>query len=287
MSLPQNLKKILLSEGGNVFNGTKRIEHKYLETTYKSFCDNILSQCKNYTQYSTLGSYGQKSTYGDIDIGIKCDDIDDFVKVLSNVCDDKKYSYDYMKGLKVISVAYDIINDKNEKVGKCQIDCVPLKNLEYGKWSYSSPVKNSSEYSGLYRNECIFACARYANYQILEKDDKGEPIEWSRYFYNLGKGLMLGVQTNISNKTGKKVKTVRTTHRELVTDNKQKIIDICFGKSFKADDMMSYENCFNAIMSDSFVLINERDKILKSLYKGLIDKKVEIPKDLTNALKGK
>ena len=98
---------------------------------------------------------------------------------------------------------------------------------------------------------------------------------------------MIGVQTNISDKTGKKVKTIRSISKELITSNPQEIINICFGKSFKSDDMMSYENCFNAIMSNNFILIKERDKILKSLYKGLKDKKVEIPKDLTIALKGK
>jgi hypothetical protein len=288
MSLPQNLKKILLTEGGAVFDGTIRIEHKYLESTYKSFCDNILSKCTNYKKYSTLGSYGQKASYGDIDIGVQCDDINDFVKVLTDVCTKAGYKVDFMKGLGVISVQYDIVSPNNrERIGKCQIDCMPIKDLSYASWSYSSPIKNSSEYSGLYRNECIFACARYAHYKILEKDENGEPTEWSRYFYNLGKGLMIGVQTNISDKTGKKVKTIRSISKELITSNPQEIINICFGKSFKSDDMMSYENCFNAIMSNNFILIKERDKILKSLYKGLKDKKVEIPKDLTIALKGK
>lgn len=287
MILPNNLKRILL-EGGKVFDGTKRIEHQYLESTYKSFCDNILSKCTKYKEYSTLGSYGQKKNYGDIDIGIECDNIEDFVKTLTDVCKSANYSVDYMKGLGVISVKYDIVSaDTGEVQGKCQIDCVPVNKLEYAQWSYSSPVKNSSEYSGLYRNECIFACARYADYKIIEKDENGEPIEWSRYFYNLGKGLMIGVQTNISDKTGKKVKTIRTISKEIVTNNPQEIINICFGKSFKYDDMMSYENCFNAIMSDNFILIKYRDKILKSLYKGLNDKNVAIPKDLTIALKGK
>ena len=143
MSLPQNLKKILLTEGGAVFDGTIRIEHKYLESTYKSFCDNILSKCTNYKKYSTLGSYGQKASYGDIDIGVQCDDINDFVKVLTDVCTKAGYKVDFMKGLGVISVQYDIVSPNNrERIGKCQIDCMPIKDLSYASWSYSSPIKD-------------------------------------------------------------------------------------------------------------------------------------------------
>jgi hypothetical protein len=239
-------------------------------------------------KFSPIGSAGKKDpekngteegSSGDIDIALEVKDHDEFIKKAKELATEQKIEFKYLAGLGILSIRWPIKNqDTLQENQFVQIDLIPVKNLDYCKWSYYSPDQGESEYKGLYRNECIFACARFADYQVLEEKE-GEPIKWSRYFYDLNDGLYRGTQTNVG-KRGEVIKTVTTQDKEFITAEPQKIVDICFGKSFRYNQLMSFENCIEAIMSDDFILKEKRELILDNIKKNLVNKEQELPKEL-------
>ncbi len=275
--------------GGNAVKDVVRINQLNVEATIKDINERLLKKLSG-AHYAILGSAGKKNpdkngelegSSGDIDMAVQNVDR----AVIESICNDLKYTVRYLPGLDICSIRWPITNTDTLQENKfVQLDIMLVDDVEFCKWSYYSPSFTESKYKGLYRNECIFACARFAEYEVLAvRDDK--PIKWSRYFFNLDSGLHKGIQTNIGKK-GNIIKSVTTEEKTFITNDPQKIVDICFGEDFDANSLMTFEACYEAIMSEKFKLKDTRDNILDTIKKNIIKKDVPLPRELEDGASG-
>lgn len=269
--------------GGNALKDVTRINQLNVEATIRDINERLLKKLSS-AHFAILGSAGKKDpdkngeaegSSGDIDIAVQNVERHD----IENICKELNLTIRYLPGLDICSIRWPICNTDTLQENKfVQLDIMLVDDVEFCKWSYYSPSFSESKYKGLYRNECIFACARFAEYEVLAVRD-GQPIKWSRYFYNLDSGLHKGIQTNIGKK-GNIIKSVTTEEKTFITNDPQKIVDLCFGEQFDANKLMTFEACYEAIMSEKFKLKEFRDNIIDTIKKNIIKKDVPLPKEL-------
>jgi hypothetical protein len=163
---------------------------------------------------------------------------------------------------------------------------MPVDNLSYASWSYHSPAYNESKYKALYPKEVYYACARVADTKIVETsevDGKKVPVTWTRLFFDLNKGLLVGTQT-IKGKKKSVVKGAKTLDKKVKTSDPKEIVHILFGEKFKPDDVKTWEQVWNVIHSKDFVHKDKLKEILEIVKKGCERKGVPLPAELTNKL---
>jgi hypothetical protein len=292
-------KFVELSEGGNAVPGVTGINQENSMATVDEILKKYLPLLKiSKNDVATLGSTGKKAPgarSGDIDLAIsapsllKSNQINSLEEILEKIADaSKKLGLDYkiMKGLGIVSVAFPIVNKDGKQAGeKVQLDFMIVDNVKYAAWSYFSPSYLQSELKGLYRNLLNFATAKHAGFNITKLDpETKKPIEWDRFVMSMGRGLFKGKQTNLSAKTGKPSKTTRYLEKNLVTDDPDEIVKFLYGPSYKASDILTFEQAFKAIMSPNFPHKAQRKEILEMASKSIQDLGYPIPESLAKEL---
>jgi hypothetical protein len=294
----------MLCEGGNAIKTSSRINQLNVAATLKNIYAELLPKLGlKKSNTVLLGSTGKKDpkkngteegSSGDIDLGIdvaalmKANNLKDSAEVFKFLTDIGKEYTDVkaFPGLAVCSVAYPIENTDGEQDGKIvQLDLMPVGDLKYAEWSYHSPGVGESKYKALYPKEIYYACARFAKTTVKETgelDGKKVPATWDRLFFDLGKGMMTGTQTIKGKK--KLTKTAKTTDKKVVSTDPQKIVDTFFGPSFKAADVVTWEQVWKAINSDNFILKDKLQDILLVVKKGIERKGYPLPKELIDAI---
>lgn len=293
-----------LMEGGNAIKTSTRINQLNVAPTLAAIYKELLPKLNIKKSDTTLlGSTGKKDpekngtpegSSGDIDLGIsmkalmKANGLKDKGEVfefLANIGKDYKGTKSF-PGLDVVSVGYPIVNDDGKQEDKhVQLDLMPVDDLKYAAWSYYSPAFNESKYKALYPKEIYYACAKHCDTQVTEKGDRdGEQvaIEWDRYFFDLAKGLMKGKQTIRGKK--KLTKGVKTIEKKVVSTNPQDVVDKFFGPSFTPSDVQTWEQVWDVINSDEFILKDKLKDILEMAKKGIERKNYPVPPELEDAL---
>jgi hypothetical protein len=291
-----------LMEGGNAIKTSSRINQLNVAATLKSIYKDLLPKLGlKKSDTVLLGSTGKKNpdkngspegSSGDIDLGIS---LKTLMKV--NGLKDKDAVYEFLvkvgkeykdvkpfPGLEVVSIAYPIVNEDGEQSEKiAQLDLMPVDNLEYCAWSYYSPAWNESKYKALYPKEVYYACARYADMRIKELGDldgKQVPAVWDRLFFDLGKGLMTGTQSIKGKK--KLIKGAKTSDKKVISTDPSEIVQKFFGPTFKPNSVRTWEQVWEAIHSDDFVLKDHLEEILKMVKRGIVRKGCEVPPELAS-----
>jgi len=298
------LSRKQLMEGGNAIKTSTRINQLNVKKTIEAIYADLLPKLNIKKSDTTLlGSTGKKDpekngtpegSSGDIDLGIS-------IKALmkANNLKDKAAVFDFLKevgkqykgcqafpGLDVVSVGYPIVNEDGEQEDKhVQLDLMPVDDLKYAAWSYYSPAHNESKYKALYPKEVYYACARYCDTQVTEKgelDGKEVPATWDRFFFDLAKGLMQGTQTIKGKK--KLTKSAKTIDKKVVSTDPQDVVTKFFGSNYKPTDVLTWEQVWDVINSDDFILKDKLQDILKMVKKGIERKNYPVPPELETAI---
>lgn len=293
-----------LMEGGNAIKTSTRINQLNVAKTLNAIYGDLLPKL-NIKKSDTclLGSTGKKDpekngkpegSSGDIDLGISMKAI-----MKANGLKDKDEVFEFLKGvgkdyigckafpgLDVVSVGYPIVNADGEQEDKhVQLDLMPVDDLKYAAWAYHSPAHNESKYKALYPKEIYYACARYCDTKVTERgelDGKEVPATWDRYFFDLAKGLMHGTQSIKGKK--KLTKTAKTTDKKVISTDPQDVVDKFFGPSFSPKDVQTWEQVWEVISSDEFILKDRLQDILKMAKKGIERKNYPVPPELESAI---
>lgn len=276
MKLAEILTEQILLEGGAAIKGAQKIT----QVEARHVTPDIIAKLAKVTSVdakliASSGSGGKKPNdddlSGDIDILIQTTPGKIEVALPKLAFDGE--SYRIMRGINVFSFGYKV-------AGKLvQVDVIPVDDIEYAKWAYQAHEKDLKQgLKGSHRNELLFAVAKFANRNVLKKDDAGEPVEVERYYYDLSKGLMTGKQSRIGKK-GKPTKSWSTIDKHLLTSNPDKIAEILLGKGVNAARASTYNGVLKAIMSPKFPYEKLRGKILETAKEGMKKKKLVLPAD--------
>jgi len=156
---------------------------------------------------------------------------------------------------------------------------MPSKSTEWAAWAFYSPSQeDNSTYKGIYRNQLLFAVAKFMNWEVttraLDKEGVEVDAEWKRDILDLGKGLFRATQS----RQGKKglVKGVKTIDRQLSSLDPDEVVQMMFGPKVQANNILTWEQAFAAVNDPNFINIKNKDKILKMTASGI-----------QNALRGK
>lgn len=301
-AIPQSRKQLM--EGGNAIKTSSRINQLNVQKTLDAIYADVLPKLNLKKSDTTLlGSTGKKDpeqngkpegSSGDIDLGISMKAI-----MKANGLKDKDEVFAFLKdvgksykgcqafpGLDVVSIGYPIVNADGKQEDKIvQLDLMPVDDLKYAAWSYYSPGHGESKYKALYPKEIYYACARYCDTQVTEKgefDGEEVPATWDRFFFDLAKGLMKGTQSRKGKK--KLIKGVKTVEKKVVSTDPQAVVNKFFGSAFKPNEVQTWEQVWDVIMSDDFILKDKLQDILKMVKKGIERKNYPIPPELDNAI---
>lgn len=290
------LKDVLLCEGGNAVPDVVRINQRNVQHTVEWVYHQILAKTGiSRSDMAVVGSAGKKDpakngelagSSGDIDIAVSCGDIgvSTILTRIADVAARQQIAYKVLIGLGILSLRIPIVASDDMQNGQyCQVDIMPVESLSWVQWSYYSPSFTESQYSGLYRNEVIFAIAG-AMCNVTRSDDHGNPVEWSRCFYDLNRGLMAGVQTRMG-KRGVPIKTVKTlAGKMLMTNNPIVAAQLLFGEGTTPDSVLTWESVFTRITDSNFIHRDVLPQIITRLKTGLEKKRCDIPPELENLL---
>jgi flagellar basal body rod protein FlgB len=289
-----------ITEGGNAVANVVRINQENTLATVEKIYSDLLPKLKiKKSDTALLGSTGKKApreSSGDIDIALsatellKKNNVDTYDEMMNYVVDAiKKAGYDFkdMRSIGIISIAFPIENvDGLQPNQKVQLDLMIVQSVKYAEWVFYSPHYLDSQLKGLYRNLLNFSVAKNANLVVNKIDpDTKTPIEWSRYWINNNEGLKFGTQTNISPKTGKIVKAVRTLDNKTISNNPDEIVAFLYGKKYKANDLLTFEACLKAVLDNGFPHKDKRQIILKTTAEALQREGYPIPESLEKAMK--
>jgi hypothetical protein len=285
-----------ISEGGNAIKSSSRINQENVASTVKSIQEKLLPKFKlKTTDTSMLGSTGKKlpgGSSGDIDLALSIQSL-----MKNNNLETTKDIFDFiakesaslsheikdMRQMGLISIAWPIANDDGKQDGLfVQLDLMVVDSIDWATWAYYSPAEWESPWKGLYRNEILYAIAKFMDYKVLKTAMNKEGVEvdaeWERNFFDLGKGLLKGAQSAMG-KTGI-TKTVKTLDKVLVDNNPDDTVKMMFGPNFTAHTNLTWEDTFKNIMSPDFVYKNKLKEILKMTKDGIISKGYPVPEEL-------
>lgn len=274
MKLLEYLESAVLLEGGAAIKSSSKVTQAEARALIPDLLVKVMKVLKlPKAKIKAIGSAGNKPNAddmsGDIDIAVEIDR-DAVEKALPELAYDGK-SYKAMKGINI----YSFGAEHGKKI--VQIDLMPVDNIKYAEWAYqANPTDLQQGLKGAQRNELFFAIAKHAYHKVLKTGKDGKPLEVERYFYDLGKGLMSGVQTRAGKKKDKKNFT--TTGKKIITNDPAKITKLLFGAGVKPSDVATFNGALAVIKSDSFPYPEKRDEILDMARKGIVKKGLKVPK---------
>lgn len=224
------------------------------------------------TAIKQIGSAGKKpnptDTSGDIDLAVKAE-AEDVEKALKELAYDGK-TFKAMKGINVYSFAYDL----GEK--KVQIDLMPVSNPRYAEWaSQANELDLKDGLKGSHRNELFFAIAKHVSPTIIKRDEDNNPLVVKRFFYDLQKGLMTGVQSRQGKK--KSSKNFKTVEKSVVSDDPLKVTQTLFGDHVTPEQVSTFKGALAAINSPKFPYKKDRESIIDMAKTGMNKKGLKVP----------
>lgn len=288
-----------ITEGGNAVEGVSGINQENSIATVKSAFNDYL-KALGITEKDTalLGSTGKKApgaVSGDIDIALSAPALlkkkgvstfGDMIDLIVDITKNKGYKFADMRSIGIVSVGYPITNADGKQEGKTvQLDFMIVDSVKLASWSYYSPSYLESDLKGLYRNELMYAIAKYAGIKVKEMGDDKQAVTWDRFWFSLTHGLQKGTQTLKSPKTGKITKTAKKVKpAELLSDDPDAIVGYLFGTKYKASDLLTFEQALDAIKSASFPHKKHRKAIYKMAKDGILKKKYPVPESLDSLI---
>jgi len=272
------LTEALLLEGGAALKGVSKLT----QIEARHGIPDIIKKVSETTGVSPkkivpIGSAGKKprddDLSGDVDLAIETTP-DVVSRAISELAHEG--SYRSMPGINVYSFAHALHDQRI-----AQVDLIPVNNLTYAQWSYNAHPKDlKADLKGAHRNEVMFAVTKHTHRNVLKRDkETKEPLEIERYYLDLSKGLMTGVQTRINEK-GKKVKNFYTRDKRLLTDDPDRIAEILFGKGTTAEKVGNFEGAMKALKGPNFPHPEKRDEIIKMIKKGIQGKGLRVPHEV-------
>ena len=282
--------------GGNAIKSSSRINQENVASTIDDI-NNILIPHLNIKSSDTslLGSTGKKlpgGSSGDIDLAVSCKTISENNNLTSSEIFDfiieqsKKFTHEIkdLRQIGLISIAWPISNYDGKQDGLyVQLDLMLVDSIDWATWAYYSPAEWESSWKGLYANEFLFFIAKHSAYKVIKSNENGEYIEVERYFFDISRGLMKGVQTYQG--IHKLLKKPKTLSKELVSDNIEFATRILFGDNIKPSEIRTYEGIMKIINdSDRFRFYKDRKIIFMEVAQGILNKGYPIPKDLQEEL---
>ncbi len=291
--------KQFLIEGGNAIKLSSRINQKNVFATLEDIYKNVLPEFKikktDTEHFALLGSAGKKrddDSSGDLDLAISVPYIQKMFKlkteeetikkieeitlklgrkIYQNFGDKKHSENDFVKisiGLLTFSLAYPISNvDGKQDKQFVQLDLMLSNNIDLVGWSMSAPHYSESKFKGSDRPILLSSIIKNVDKKIIKKDVNGEPLVWTRYYFDLKNGLFLIKQERQLGKNGKYLKNYVTTDKKLITKDKDKLIQFLFGNKHDSNDTKTYEQVWDLLNSKDFKFPNKRNEILKDFNK--------------------
>ena len=284
----------LILEGGAAVNGRRILQSEV--PTIIDKVDEILSGLGlvKGEDWDLVGSAGKKKaedTSGDIDICIKKDRIEEVLTGIGDVYNNlanhlESLGYDkyiIQKGFSQVSFGMPI-NDVDDLV---QVDFILVRNLEWSKFTQSSPdyTKDESKYKGHVRNVLMMCIVKYCfkktTKRVTLEDDTVVDGETENFVIRLTDGLYKTRKHNFGKNFDTIVKTRTLMHEydELITDTPQGLIDLLFNDG-TLDDFLSFETLFDAFMSDRFKFPENRERILVGYIMSLDGQGIDIPTEI-------
>ena len=284
----------LILEGGSAVNGRRILQSEV--PTIIDKVDEILSGLGlvKGEDWDLVGSAGKKKaedTSGDIDICIKKDRIEEVLTGIGDVYNNlanhlESLGYDkyiIQKGFSQVSFGMPI-NDVDDLV---QVDFILVRNLEWSKFTQSSPdyTKDESKYKGHVRNVLMMCIVKYCfkktTKRVTLEDDTVVDGETENFVIRLTDGLYKTRKHNFGKNFDTIVKTRTLMHEydELITDTPQGLIDLLFNDG-TLDDFISFETLFDAFMSDRFKFPENRERILVGYVMSLDGQGIDIPTEI-------
>lgn len=288
---------MIIVEGGNAIKSSTRIHQENVADTVEDIYKKLLPLLKlKKDDTSMLGSTGKKKpggSSGDIDLALSIQSL-----MKNNDLETTKDIYDYlvkqthtithelkdMRQMGLISIAWPIANTDGTQDGEfVQLDLMVVDSIDWATWAYYSPAEWESPWKGLYANEFLFFIAKYAGFKPLKTTVDGKAIEYERYFFDLGKGLLKGIQS-YEGKNGL-VKNPKTLSKEVVSDDKTLVTKLLFGEDIDPMEIRSYEGIMKVVNdSKRFKFYKNRKEIFKEVASGILKKGYPIPEDLEKLL---
>lgn len=285
----------ILLEGGNAVTNVSRINqensHATLEKVYSVICPLLKIKKEDLVLLGSATKKEPGDTSGDIDMALSTQAViennniseDLVLSFISKQIDSKlKYENAILKGFKIVSVAFPIVNKDGKQPNQLvQLDLMLSDNLQYSVFGYHAPTKEQSKYKGVHRNILISAILRHFGYKVLKKDASGNAIEWESFNWSPDVGLQKVVKRNKVDKNGKLLKGIDTIKRDLITKDPATFVHKVFGSKFKPEDINSFESVLNIINSKDFIGKAHKKDIIdsaKEFFK--INTKIEFPKEL-------
>lgn len=296
----------LVLEGGNAVSGVTRINQENVAATVQSIQSTLLPLLRlTKSDIRVIGSTGKKNpggSSGDIDIavsltamaesgtfhGINFDNsqatITEVVHRIGEILKKKYDSVFEMPGAGIVSVAFPIVNsDKKQPNSFVQVDLMITDDLDYTEFAYWGPGEAESKYKGLYRNLMLFSIAGEIHKKVLTKctDPTGceVPETWSRYWFDMSRGLMKGIQSIRGSKG--LLKNPKAVSKDTVTRVPIEIVKFLLGGTFDLSDVTSFETVYRAVMSGAFAHKAYRGAILKAMKDSCIKNGFPIPDELS------
>lgn len=276
--------------GGNAVHNVKRINQENVAATLDAIYDLLLPYLdiskEDTAVYGSTGKKCPRGSSGDIDLGLSIEAImnnnglntkEQLFKLLCDFCELYNFTYNHMKGLNIVSLAFPITNTDGEQDGDyVQLDLMPVDSIEFSAWGMYSPHEKDSPYKGTVRNELLGVIASYLNYKALERI-ADEDITFERGYYNQMTGLHKFTQSYRSPKTNNITKSKHILARELVSNNPDEIISMLFGPKYKAINILTIDDTWKAFLDDSFPFKNHRKEIVVQTIEYLNNKNVSYP----------
>lgn len=296
----------LICEGGNAVDGVTRINQENVAATVQSIQSNLLPLLRlTKNDIRVIGSTGKKNpggSSGDIDIAISLTAMAEsgtfsnitfdssqatIIEVVHRIGEILKKKYDRvfeMPGIGIVSVAYPIANTDKKQPGEfVQVDLMITDDLDYTAFAYWGPGEAESKYKGLYRNIALFSIAGEVNRKVLTKCTDADgceiPETWSRYWFDMNRGLMKGIQS-IKGTKGL-LKNPKAISKDTVTRVPIEIVKFLLGGTFDLSDVNSFETIYKAVMSGAFAHKQHRGAIIKAMKDSCIKNGFPLPDELT------
>ena len=266
------LQESLLLEGGAAIKGSSRVT----QVEARHLIPDLIEKIAKVTgvdkeKIRPVGSAGKKphdnDTSGDIDISVEAD-----AETLKKALPELAFDRETFKAMSAINV-YSFGTKVHDKV--VQVDMVPVNSVDFAEWSYiSDPEDLAQGLKGAHRNELIFAIVKHAENHKVEED--GEVVAMDRYYFDLSKGLMRGHQTR-KKPNGKLSKNFTTVNKQLETDDPKRIAKILFGKKAKPEKLVTFQQVWDAMHSETFPYKDQLEDIIEMAKKGIQNKKLKVP----------
>jgi len=276
----------LLKEGGNAIDGVVRINQENVAATMEVVYKKLISSLGlRQDDTALLGSTGKKnphSSSGDIDVAVSITslmakhknlktmgDIIDFVAAKSQSIVAK---VKILRGIGIVTMGFPIENADGKQPDEIvQLDLMLSDNTKFASWMYFSPHEKDSPWKGLYRNSMLSAISHHA-------DRQGDDEEWDRYLLHFNNGLTR-VKESRKGKRGLN-KNSKIVERKIPIKDADQIVAILLGSSFKAKQILTYEDVFKAFMSSKFAWAKDRKQIAKRAIDDILGKGYPVPDEL-------